>query len=75
MTNVVPLRPQGPPALQYAEIRLDDETDNLQLCVFDASGDRTVLTYALIDKSPETFSLDLLREAWDRWRHESALAM
>jgi hypothetical protein len=71
--NVIAFRrPEAP--LQYAEIRFHDETCNIQLCAYDEAGNRVVLTYRLIGKSPETFDMNLLRQAWERWRHESSIA-
>jgi hypothetical protein len=71
--NVIAFRRPEPP-LTFAEIRLHDETCNIQLCAYDEAGNIILLEYRLIAKSPENFDFARLREAWARWRHESSIA-
>jgi hypothetical protein len=71
--NVIAFRRPEPP-LTFAEIRLHDETSNIQLCIYDEAGNTILLEYRLIAKSPENFDCDRLREAWERWRHEGSVA-
>ena len=71
--NVVEFeRPQiEPPKLAHAEFRLGNDGD-LVLTVFDYAGHSVTLTYGLVSV-PEDFDLEILHEAWGRWRLESPL--
>jgi hypothetical protein len=74
-TNVIAFEPrrQEAPALQYVEVCLDAAC-GIELVLCDNAGKViAVLEYALTNK-PEGFDLDLLREAWDRWRETSTIA-
>lgn len=67
-------RPAEVPALLFAEFRLSDGGDALELTVVDDAGDRHVLVYELKSRTPANFSLERLIDAWARWRQESPVA-
>ena len=74
-SNVVALfKPKPVPTLQYVEIRLNEEDCSLTLSAHDDAGSIVTFEYTLTSKSPETFSLEELRAAWDRWRGSSTKA-
>jgi hypothetical protein len=73
-SNVVAFKPKPAPTLQYVEIRLNEEDCSLTLSAHDDAGTIVTFEYSLTSKSPETFSLDELRTAWDRWRGTSTKA-
>jgi hypothetical protein len=74
-SNVVAFKPKPVPQLQYVEIRLNEEDCSLTLSAHDNdAGTIVTFEYTLTSKSPETFSLDELRAAWDRWRGGSTKA-
>jgi hypothetical protein len=56
----------------FVELRLGDDF-SIEMRLHDSTGVIGTLEYALTVKSPEDFDLDVLREAWDRWRDESEI--
>jgi hypothetical protein len=76
MTNVVAFepRPQPVPVLVFCEIGLNEEDCSLTLSAHYDTGNVVTLEYTLTSKSPEAFSLDELRAAWERWRGSSTKA-
>jgi hypothetical protein len=77
--NIVAFAPlaarwQPAPLLAFCEIGLNEEDCSLTLSAHYDTGTVVTLEYTLTSKSPETFSLDELRTAWDRWRGGSTKA-
>jgi hypothetical protein len=62
-----------PPALTCVELRLNDEDCGLEMTAADEDGNLFLLRYSLAS-APAAFDLDLLRQAWARWRDTSAAA-
>jgi hypothetical protein len=75
-TNVIVFEPRRPeaPTVQFVELRLSDDFSIEMLLHGDAGDVVARLEYRLAAKSPENFDLDLLREAWSRWRGFSEVA-
>jgi hypothetical protein len=76
VSNVVVLQPRASkvPALRYVELRLIDETCDLEMTLHDADGNIVAnIAYDLAFK-PKEFDLDLLRAAWAEWRGGTAAA-
>jgi hypothetical protein len=74
--NVVAFKPPRREVLALADVELrlgDDFSIEMRLCG-DAGDVVAVLEYSLTAKSPETFDLDVLREAWVRWRQGNGVA-
>jgi hypothetical protein len=67
MASVVPLKQPPRRAVVGADLRLDVETLSMEMTLRDNADGVYLLTYVLQDM-PEGFDLDLLREAWARWR-------
>jgi hypothetical protein len=67
-------RPKPVPAVQSVELYLCDDFSFEMRLYDDAGGVVARLEYGLVTKSPDGFDLDLLREAWDRWRGSSTIA-
>jgi len=67
--NLVPVYNK---TLRFCELRLDYDDCSIMMTLHDDDGNVVTLEYGLLAKTPETFDLDLLREAWDNWRAGSA---
>jgi hypothetical protein len=82
MSNVVAFAPrrreaeqqQESPCLEFVELRLRMEDCAIEMTLHDKGGDACVLTYVINAASPDSFDLNLLRDAWSRWRDCSGFA-
>lgn len=75
--NVVVLKPRRKraPALRFVELRLIDETCDLEMTLHDDAGNIVaVLAYSLSSVARQDFDLNLLRDFWDRHRGGTAAA-
>jgi len=74
--NVIAIARRDAPSLENVEFRLfrQGESCNIQMTLYDQDcGVIDVLEFKLVSR-PRRFILDLLCEAWDRWRGGSGMA-
>ena len=73
-TNVLAFAPRQPekPSLVSCEFRLHQETFALEMTLRDGKGNVAAVLFFGLESKPADFDLDLLREAWSRWRAESS---
>jgi hypothetical protein len=60
--------------LECVELRLSDDF-SIEMILRDSAGDIVVVLEYALTYRPESFDLDLLRAAWDRWRDSSSIAL
>lgn len=65
---LVPRRREAPTL--FVDLRLGDDF-SIEMRLHDSTGVVGTLEYSLAVKAPEDFDLDVLREAWARWREQS----
>jgi hypothetical protein len=73
--NVTAFKPRRAeaPKLQSMELRLAEDF-TLEMSLFDERDGVAIVEFSFKSKSPETFDMDALREAWNGWREKSEIA-